>query len=61
VKNHHGLNNALGYGKRSMSTQVKLTAIEVNLKRIASILSSKMSSFLDVSKLYLIFYKKVAV
>ena len=47
MKNHHGLNRAKGYGKRSMSTQAKLTAIAVNLKRIANILSSKFPSFFD--------------
>lgn len=48
MKNNHGLDRARGYGKRSMSTQAKLTAIAVNLKRIAGILSSKMSLFLNV-------------
>lgn len=48
MKNHHGLNRARGYGKRSMSTQAKLTAIAVNLKRIANILSSKFPSFSDI-------------
>ena len=42
MKNFHGLDRAKGYGLRSMSTQAKLTAIAVNLKRIASILSSKI-------------------
>ena len=37
----HGLDRARGYGQLSMSTQAKLTAIAVNLKRIAKILSSK--------------------
>lgn len=60
MKNHHGLDRARGYGKRSMSIQAKLTAIAVNLKRIAGILSSKMSSFSVVSKIYLISYKKIA-
>src|SRR5699024_11456585 len=45
MKNHHGLNRARGYGKRSMSTQAKLTAIAVNLKRIASILSMVILHF----------------
>ena len=57
MKNHHGLNRARGYGLRSMSTQAKLTVIAVNLKRIASILSSKLTSFLYVFKFKLIFYK----
>jgi len=59
MKNNHGLNRARGHGKRSMSIQAKLTAIAVNLKRIAGILSPKMSSFSVVSKIYLISYKKI--
>ncbi len=43
MKNFHGLGRARGYGLRSMATQAKLTALAVNLKRIAAILSSKMS------------------
>ncbi|MDQ0233673.1 hypothetical protein J2S19_005030, partial [Metabacillus malikii] len=41
MKNFHGLDRARGYGQLSMSKQAKLTAIAVNLKRIANILSSK--------------------
>lgn len=54
MKNHHGLNRARGYGKRSMSTQAKLTVIAVNLKRIANILSSKFPSFSNIfiNKIY---------
>ncbi len=44
MKNFHGLDRARGYGLKSMSNQAKLTALAVNLKRIASILSSKLSS-----------------
>lgn len=40
MKCFHGLDRARGYGLKSMSTQAKLTAIAVNLKRIASIISS---------------------
>jgi hypothetical protein len=47
MKNFHGLDRARGYGLRGMSTQAKLTAIAVNLKRIASILSSRMAAFFD--------------
>lgn len=43
MKNFHGLDRARGYGLRSMSIQAKLTALAVNLKRIANILSSKTS------------------
>ena len=50
MKNFHGLNRARGYGLKSMSTQAKLTAIAVNLKRIASILSSlKLSQFIFIT------------
>ena len=48
MKNHHGLNRARGYGRRSMSTQAKLTAIAVNLKRIANMLSSKLPSYYEI-------------
>lgn len=41
MKNFHGLDRARGYGLKSMSRQEKLTALAVNLKRIANILSSK--------------------
>lgn len=55
MKNFHGLNRAKGYGLSSMSTQAKLTALAVNLKRIASILSSKKAKFSDVFLLKLRF------
>lgn len=55
MKNHHGLDRAREYGLRSMSTQAKLTAIAVNLKRIANILSSKLDVFLFVFKFGLAF------
>ncbi len=41
MKNFHGLDRARGYGQKSMALQAKLTALAVNLKRIAKILSSK--------------------
>ncbi len=40
MKNFHGLDRARGYDLKSMSTQAKLTAIAVNLKRIAKIIAS---------------------
>ena len=56
MKNFHGLNRARGYGLKSMSRQTKLTAIAVNLKRIASILSSlKRSQFISIT----LFLKKL--
>ncbi len=56
MKNFHGLNRARGYGLKSMSRQAKLTALAVNLKRIASILSSlKRSQFISIT----LFLKKL--
>jgi len=49
MKNFHGLDRARGYGLKSMSTQSKLTALAVNLKRIANILSSKNYQIFTVS------------
>jgi transposase len=49
MKNFHGLDRARGYGLGSMSKQAKLTAIAVNLKRIAAILSSKLLTKLNIS------------
>lgn len=40
IKRFHGLDRARGYGLRSMSIQAKLTALAVNLKRIAKLVSS---------------------
>lgn len=37
MKRFHGLARARGYGLRSVSMQAKLTAIAVNLKRIAAL------------------------
>ena len=39
MKRFHGLDRARGYGLKSMSMQAKLTALAVNLKRIAVLLS----------------------
>ncbi|WP_371367090.1 IS1182 family transposase ISBch1 [Sporomusa rhizae] len=39
MKRFHGLDRARGYGLRSMSMQAKLTALAVNLKRIAALVS----------------------
>jgi hypothetical protein len=38
------MDRARGYGLKSMQTQAKLTALAVNLKRIASILSSNFNA-----------------
>ena len=40
MKCHHGLARANGYGLSSVTIQAKLTAIAVNLKRIAALVSS---------------------
>lgn len=55
MKNHYGLNRTRGHGLRDMFTQAELTAIAVNLKRIASILSSKPDSFLFIFRFELAF------
>lgn len=49
MKQHHGLARATGYGLRSMQIQAKFTALAVNLKRIAKIVSSLDGSILLVS------------
>jgi len=64
MKNHHGLNRAQGYGTRSMTTQAKLTALAVNLKRIAGILSSKLPktfNIFDIIRLYFNFYRNIII
>jgi len=40
LKRFHGLARAKGFELRSISTQAKLAAIAVNLKKIASLISS---------------------
>lgn len=59
MKNHHRLNRAKGYGLRSMSTQAKLTVLAVNLKRIASILSSLSSDFINICQFHLKVFKNI--
>jgi transposase len=58
MKNFHGLDRAWGYGLKSMEIQAKLTALAVNLKRIAKILSSKKESQVDF---FTIFLKKIII
>ena len=41
MKRFHGMVRARGWGLRSVSTQVKLTVIAVNLKRIAALVNSR--------------------
>jgi len=40
MKRFHGMDRARGYGLKSIQTQAKLTALAVNLKRIAKLVSS---------------------
>jgi hypothetical protein len=40
MKRFHGLDRARGYGLKSVNMQAKLTALAVNLKRIAALVSS---------------------
>ena len=66
MKRFHGLSRARGFGLRSMSFQAKLTAIAVNLKRIAAIYGENISLFTHISELKgylftrLIFRRKIA-
>jgi len=56
LKRFHGLARAKGYGLRSISTQAKLVALAVNLKRIAALVSSfKSESRSIIDKLRLLF------
>lgn len=48
LKWHHGMDRARGYGLRSMRTQAKLTALAVNLKRIANLVSSSFTYFMHM-------------
>jgi len=61
MKNFHGLNCARGYSRRSMSMQAKLTALAVNLKRIASILSSKSPIFSNILLFNIRIYRKIII
>ena len=44
----HGMAKARGFGLKSVETQVKLTVLAVNLKRIAKLFSEKLHYFLDI-------------
>lgn len=58
MKQFHGLDRAKGYGLRSMSLQAKFTALAVNLKRIAKLLSSQYHLNLRFLCVFSIFPKK---
>ena len=47
LKRFHGLARAKGYGLPSITTQAKLTALAVNLKRIATLVSSLNTDLTD--------------
>jgi len=61
MKRFHGMDRARGYGLRSMRTQAKLTALAVNLKRIASILSSRSTCFIAIIEELWLLPKKVQI
>ena len=73
MKRFHGMSRAKGWGLRSVSLQVKLTAIAVNLKRIAALVqfstppietqaqSAQRQKFrIDVTVFRLLFCRKTA-
>jgi hypothetical protein len=45
MKRFHGMDRARGYGLKNLRIQAKLTALAVNLKRIAGLLSSSFNCF----------------
>ena len=51
LKRFHGLNRAKGYGLKSVRIQAKLTALVVNLKRIARMVSASKGLYALVFKL----------
>ncbi len=55
LKRFHGMDRARGYGLKSMRTQAKLTALAVNLKRIASLVSSTFIKLINLLKLIIEF------
>lgn len=63
MKRFHGMDRARGYGLKSMSIQAKLTAIAVNLKRIARLLSSTFGSvycfLVPKPQIYKVSYPKI--
>ena len=48
MKRFHGMDRARGYGLKSMRTQAKLTALAVNLKRIAALVSSYFDNAIHI-------------
>lgn len=58
MKRFHGLDRAKGYGLRSMLIQAQLTALAVNLKRIANLVSSCLV-YLSQKKLQFVILNKL--
>ena len=57
MKRFHGLARANGYGLLAVSKQAKLTAIAVNLKRIAKLFSLKFNkNIIKIQKIEIINY-----
>jgi transposase len=58
MKRFHGLGRARGYGLKAMQTQAKLTALAVNLKRIAGLASSYLNNVFYNLELYITYRGK---
>ena len=58
MKRFHGLARARGYGLKSLSTQAKLTALAVNLKRIAAIIGETKPDFNPIFTAIINFFEK---
>ena len=56
MKRFHGLARATGWGLRSMSFQAKFTAIAVNLKRIANLISENARKNAGINALISLFF-----
>ncbi|MPW24183.1 IS5/IS1182 family transposase, partial [Alkalibaculum sp. M08DMB] len=57
LKRFHGLHRARGYGLLGVSTQSKLAAIAVNIKRIAAKVSSDLTDFLNSISIKFVYLK----
>lgn len=58
MKRFHGMVRARGWGLKSVATQAKLTAIAVNLKRIAKILRDKTLNISAKFHIFCVLFKK---
>lgn len=63
MKRFHGMAKARSFGLRAFATQAKLTAITVNLKRIAGLISKKTALFISVAGFIVLYtnYSKTAI